>query len=283
MPVSVPVPVLRRRIKLDLRRHRENSGESQRAVAAATGIAEGLLNHYEQGRRLPSDDNATKLLRHYEVDEELDEFLATLAQARRRTPSEAAAADPEQFNLYVGLEAGASVIESWDALVLHGLVQTERYAEAMLRGHGPGRPEADVRRGLRLRLRRQNALTGPNPAKLWLIIYQDVLERPVGGPDVMGEQLDHLLALAEQPNITIQVVPRDIVPYGALHGPFIILQFPTENDPGLVYIESRTQGLVQETPTELQEYADVLNELRTLAARPSESMRIIHDIRKEFP
>jgi len=282
MPVTISTAVVRRRVRLDLRRHRENAGLNQREAAEQSGLGAGHLAHFESGRNVPSDEAARKLFTTYGVRDELDEFLALLVEARRRTPSAAAASDPEQFNLYAGLEQGASRIESYEALVLHGLVQTEQYAEALMRGHGQGLSEAEVRRRLRLRLRRQDVLTGDSPTRLWLLIKQHILAEPVGGPDVLRGQLEHLLKLSELPNVDIQMIRRDTVAYPALHTPFTIMQFDLPSDPGLVYIETRAKGLFFEETAEIQDYAQVMSHLRVLAAPQEESAAIIDAMRKEI-
>lgn len=282
MPVSTSVAVLRRRVAIALRRHRENAGLTQKETAKRTGIAAGRINHFETLRSLPPDAELVSLLELYEAAEDTDELLAILPAARKRTASEAATSDPDQFDLCIGLEAGATRIESYDALVLHGLVQTAEYAEALLRGHGQGLPEAEVRRRLRLRLRRRDLLTAESPTQLWLVVAQHVLEAPVGGPEVMRGQLAHLMDVAALPNVDVQVIPREVVPYSALHGAFIIMSFPIPGDAGLVYVETRVRGLFFEQPHELQEYAQVMNHLRVLARPPEESSRLIDRIRKEI-
>lgn len=282
MPVSTSVAVLRRRVAVALRRHRENAGLTQKEAAKRTGIAAGRINHFETMRSLPPDAELVSLLELYEAAEDTDELFAILPAARKRTASEAATTDPDQFNLYIGLEAGATRIESYDALVLMGLVQTAEYAEALLRGHGQGLPEAEVRRRLRLRLRRRDLLTAESPTQLWLVVSQQVLEAPVGGPEVMRGQLAHLLELAALPNVEVQVIPREVVPYSALHGAFMIMSFPIPGDAGLVYVETRVRCLYFEQPHELQEYAQVMNHLRVLARPPEESSRLIDRIRKEI-
>lgn len=282
MPVSTSVAVLRRRVAVALRRHRENAGLTQKEAATRTGIAAGRINHFETLRSLPPDAELVSLLELYEAAEDTDELLAILPAARKRTASEAATTDPDQFNLYIGLEAGATRIESYDALVLNGLVQTVQYAEALLRGHGQGLPEAEVRRRLRLRLRRRDLLTAESPTQLWLVVSQHVLEAPVGGPEVMRGQLAQLLELAALPNVDVQVLPHSVVPHPGLHGAFTIMSFPIPGDAGLVYVETRVRGLYFEQPHELQEYAQVMNHLRVLASPPEESSRLIDRIRKEI-
>lgn len=280
MPVSTSVAVLRRRVAVALRRHRENAGLTQKEAAKRTGIAGNRINHFETMRNLPPDEDLIRLLELYEATEDTDELLAILPTARKRTPSEAATTDPDQFNLYIGLEAGATQIESYDPLVLKGLVQTAEYAEAILRGSARGFPESEVRRRSRLRMRRQELLTAEPPTQLWLVISQHVLEAPIGGPDVMRGQLAHLLEIAKLPNVELQVIPRDAVPHPGLHGAFTIMSFPIPGDAGLVYVETRVRGLFFEQPHELQEYAQVMNHLRVLARPPTESNRLIDKIRK---
>jgi len=280
MPVSTSVAVLRRRVAVSLRRHRENAGLTQKEAAKQTGIAGNRINHFETMRNMPPDEDLVRLLELYGATEETDELLAILPTARRRTASEAATTDPDQFNLYIGLEAGATQIESYDALVLNGLVQTAEYAEAIQRGTAKGFPEPEVRRRVRLRLRRQELLTAESPTQLWLVVPQHVIEAPVGGSEVMRRQLAHLLDVAALPNVELQVLPRDVVPYAALHGPFTIMSFPIPGDAGLVYVETRVRGLFFEQPYELQEYAQVMNHLRVLARPPEESSELIDTIRK---
>lgn len=282
MPVSTSVAVLRRRVAVALRRHRENAGLTQVDAGKLTGIASGRINHFEVMRNLPPDHELVKLLELYDATEETEELLAILPAARKKVPSEAAASDPDQFNLYVGLEAGATQIESYDALVLKGLVQTAEYAEALLRGHGQGMPEAEIRRRLRLRLRRTELLKADSPPQLWLVVSEHVLQAPVGGPEVLLGQLAHLLDVAKLPNVEMQVLPRDVVPHPGLHGSFTIMSFPIPGDAGLAYVETRVRGLFFEQPKELQEYAQVMNHLRVLAKPPRESLRLIERIRKEI-
>lgn len=282
MPVSTSVAVLRRRVAVALRRHRENAGLTQKDAAKRAGIASGRLNHFEIMRTVPPDEDLVRLLELYEATDEAEELLAILPEARKRTASEAASTDPDQFNLYIGLEAGATRIEAYNPLVLHGLVQTAEYAEALLRGHGQGLTEAEVRRRLRLRLRRKELLRAESPTQLWVVVSQQVLELPIGGPEVMRGQMTHLLELAELPNVEVQVIPREVVPYAALHGPFTIMSFPIPGDAGLVYVETRVRGLFFEQSNELQEYAQVMNHLRVLARPPEDSGRLIDRIRKEI-
>jgi transcriptional regulator with XRE-family HTH domain len=269
-------------VAVALRRHRENAGLTQKDAARQAGIASGRLNHFEVMRTVPPDEDLVRLLELYEATDEAEELLAILPEARKRTASEAASTDPDQFNLYIGLEAGATQIETYDALVLNGLVQTAEYTEALLRGSGRAFPEAEIRRRLRLRMRRQQLLTAESPTQLWLVVPQQVLEVPVGGPEVMRGQLAHLLEVAKLPNVEIQVIPRTVVPYSALHSPFTNMSFPIPGDAGLVYVETRIRGLFFEEPHELQEYAQVMNHLRVQAQPPKESVRLIDRIRKEI-
>lgn len=283
MLLATSVAVLRRRVAVALRAHRENAGLTQREAANRSGIAVGRINHFETMRSLPPDPELVTLLELYEATEDKDELLAILPAARKRTATEAATTDPDQFNLYIGLEAGATQIESYDALVLMGLVQTTGYAEALLRGHGLGLSEAEIRRRLRLRLRRKELLQSESPTQLWLVISEHVLRAPVGGHEVMCEQLSHLLELAELPNVEVQVLPGSVVPHPGLHGAFMIMSFPIPGDAGLVYVETRVRGLFFEQPSEMQEYAQVMNHLRVLARPPKESSRLIERIKKEIP
>lgn len=162
-------------------------------------------------------------------------------------------------------------------------MQCEPYAEALFRGHHPGLSEDEIRRKLDLRMRRQGALERDESAlELVAVIDQAVLHRQIGGADVLDRQLDHLLTAAKRPNITVRVLPYSVGVHPALHGPFTMLQFPIERDPGVVYVEDRIGGRYRDDTEEIDEYAAVVDRLLELALPESDSASMIHEAREEL-
>jgi Domain of unknown function (DUF5753) len=216
-------------------------------------------------------------------------------------PAEAAAVDtchwweglpkgviPPLFDFYLGLEEGAVSIECYDALTVTGLLQCRAYAQVLLRGHGSALPDEEVARRVDLRLGRQAVFDRPeDPLRLCAILDESVLHRMIGGPGVMAVQWDHLLKLAERPEIQPQVLPA-VLPatngvHPALYGSFTRMTFPTPGDPGLVYLESWLGGSYHEAREEIDEYIEIMNHLRVLALTPERSTDLIRTTREDLP
>jgi hypothetical protein len=114
---------------------------------------------------------------------------------------------PGWFEAYVGLEAAASVIRTFELQFVHGLFQTEDYARAVIMLGPQAAPAWEIDNRVALRMKRQDLLTGADPPKVWSVMDETALRRPVGGPQVMRAQLHHLAEIAQLPQVTVQVVP----------------------------------------------------------------------------
>ena len=195
---------------VEMRRLREKSGFSRDQAAAAVKGSPQNIGHIEVGRILPKPLELDKLLELYGAPERAEFFQEMRTQAKRGKDwwIGLGGSVRENFNLFLGLEATSVQIDSWDALAVPGLFQTRAYAEALIR---VGRPElaADDRAGrLELRLARQReVLDRADPPRVWSVIAEPALRCLVGGSDVLRDQLQHLAALTERPNIEIQVLP----------------------------------------------------------------------------
>ncbi|SDR00560.1 helix-turn-helix domain-containing protein [Actinopolyspora saharensis] len=275
--------VLRRYIAFELKRLREARGCTQAQVASYMRCAQSRITHIESQRNLPRLEFLEKLLRYYDCTEDQVRHFGGLLE-RANTKSWWTGIDhsrePLQFDLYLGLEDGASRIESYDPLLIPGLLQTPRYTEAIVRAGQ--QTEHDLDRQVDLRVRRQSALTRPDsPTHLWAVIDEQALDRPVAEPAVMREQLDKLLDTAELANVTLQICPVAVGGHPALTGPFTILHFPMPHDPGVVYIETRIKGFWFEEQPEIDQYTQIMNHLRTIAASPEQSKKLLNDKREE--
>jgi transcriptional regulator with XRE-family HTH domain len=280
--VVAPSPtVLKRWIALELRKLRENAGISRQDAAGRLQCAVSTVTHMEIMRNLPKAAELEVLLDYYDAGDRTAAFLELLAAARKGkdwwlVSFEGVA--PKWFDLYLGMEASAAQIDSYDALTIRGLFQTPAYAEAVIRTGEPELPDAEVAQRVELRQARQDVLTRqPNPPTVWSILDESVLHRPAVNRGVLREQLVHLLKLGELPTVTIQVLAMDAGIHSGMNGTFIVLSFPPDlvGDPGVVYIESLIKGTYYEDAGEIARYRNALSRLQVQASSPEESRAIL--------
>jgi hypothetical protein len=168
---------------------------------------------------------------------------------------------PKWFELYVGLEKAASVIRTYEVQFIHGLMQTEDYARAVILIANAHAPAAEIDRRVAIRMKRQQLLTQPDAPELWAVLDEAALRRPPAGPAVMRAQLEHLLELTGLPNVTLQIVPFDAGPHAAAGGPFTILRFPEPDLPDLVYLEQLNSALYLDQQEDVIDYVTVMDQL----------------------
>ncbi|MCC5575937.1 helix-turn-helix domain-containing protein [Microtetraspora sp. AC03309] len=179
---------------------------------------------------------------------------------------------PHWFEVYVGLEEAASVIRTYELQFVPGLLQSPDYARAVILLGNAGAPEDDISRRIDLRMRRQERLTGPDAVRLWAVVDEAALRRPIGGAEVMRGQIEHLIEATRNPNVTLQVVPFDRGGHSAAGGPFTILRFEESELPDVVYLEQLTSALYLDKPEETDAYMQVMNTL-CVEARPAAGTR----------
>lgn len=279
--------VLKRWIAYELRRLRESSDYSRQDAAERIGKATSQIGHLENMRNLPSMSDVEVLLTWYGHGDRVEFFRDLLKQAKKGRDWWVGFSDvtPEWFSLYLGLESSAVQIESYDATVVPGILQTPDYAEAIIRGGAPTMSEEAIARQIELRLARQELLErAEEPPQVWRILDESVLRRTVGGPTTMRRQLEHLVKLYDRPNIDIQVLPHSAGAHTGMEGTFTILSFPGEliADPGVVYVQTRIKGIYYEDTQEILEYRDALNRLRVQALSPEQSRDLISEIAEEL-
>ncbi|MGX7824132.1 helix-turn-helix domain-containing protein [Actinokineospora sp. 24-640] len=286
MPLSTTPTVLRRYIAFELRRLRTAAGKSQLDAAKRLDTAKSRITHLETSRNLPRLTDVELLLPFYGAPELVDSFRDLIVQTRNAPaafePDESVRLPPG-FDLYLGLEQGASRIVSWSALLPMGLIQCREYATAAICADRAGLSDDDVERIVDLRMHRQSVLDLDDGPELVTVLDESTLRRQVGGPSVLARQLDHLLAIGEQPNIDIRVLPYSAGGHPALHGPFILLEFPIPRDPGVVYLEDRIGGRYRDDVEDIDEYIAVADQLQGLALSAADSARLINQIRRELP
>lgn len=241
------------------------------------------LAHYEQARYRPRPADVKQLLDLYQVtDPARREELLTLAKdaQQRGWWQEFGDSVNKAFEVYIGLETEAANVRTFDTDLIHGLLQTEDYATAVMRaGYPPLRPE-EIAARIGIRMARQDRLTGPKPVQLWAVIAEEALHRRTGGPQVMRMQLEHLLAVAAEPHITIQVLPFDAGAHAGMGNPFVILDFP--DDPDVVYLENLTSHLYLEKPDDVARHEALFDHVRAAALGLEPSLALLDRLTKEL-
>jgi transcriptional regulator with XRE-family HTH domain len=243
MPNYAPGPdpaVCKRRLRNELRKARETAQMAQRDVAPAMEWSLSKIIRIETGAVNISTIDLRALLGLYKVPTDRIEELVDLARAARDEPRWNMYKDvaSRAFITFLGYESSAGVIRNFEPLLMPGLLQTEEYARAVieiLEADNPQRIDALVD----LRIERQEILTRqPVTTSFHFILDEAVIHRAVGGPDIMEQQLCHLLEVASYPNVTIRVVPFSAGMYQRLLMPYVLFEFPDAADENVLYVEN---------------------------------------------
>jgi hypothetical protein len=188
---------------------------------------------------------------------------------------------PKWFEDFVGLEEAASRIQTYELMFVPGLLQTEEYARAVA-GHGEPKPAPEeIQRRVDLRRQRQKILLGPHAPKLWAIVDEAVLHRPLGGERILRDQLGHLLEITTQPNISLQVVPFH-KSGSAAESAFTLLRFAEPELPNVAYVEHVGGALYAEKFDEIETYSRVMDRLAVSAETPDGSRQLLAKLRADI-
>jgi len=258
---------MRRRLRVELKRLRNDANLTQRAVADKLDWSPSKVIRIESGEVSVSvvDLRALAALYKMESGPELDQ-LANLARGSRRQPfSEYRDLLPKDTIKFFGYEHSASLIRSVQPLIMPGLFQIEEYSRALFRATGSEPKE--VERIIASRRERQELFDRDDPPEIFSILDEAVLHRQIGGRAVMRRQLEHLLALSERPRISIQVMPFARGAYSGLHGSYIYLEFPDASDPDVVFLDG-ARGPVSwiDDPSTTADYQEAFVAMEDLAA-----------------
>ncbi|MDH6126174.1 helix-turn-helix transcriptional regulator [Kitasatospora sp. GP82] len=252
----------------ELRRLREKSNITQRELARRAHMAPSLLNKIEAAKRLPSK----------ELSEVADEVFGTDRHFQRLWPLVIKFAYPTWFRPFVELEEAATAIRSFEAQAVPGLLQTEQYARAVFTA---GRLDRErVEESVAARLERQRILARESPPELWMVLDENVLRRPVGGPATMREQLERLLTAADNPRTVIQIIPYEAGGHAGVSGPFAALTL--DEGPDVVYADGFIQGQILADPSDVKAAARAYDLLSAAALSPSRSIDLIAHTMKEL-
>jgi transcriptional regulator with XRE-family HTH domain len=255
---------LRIALGVQLRRLRENSNITTAQAAEAIRATHSKISRLERGRSGARQRDVDDLLTLYGVTDETERERVLALTRQANAPGwwqQYSDVLPKWFELYVGLEKAASVIRTYEVQFIHGLMQTEDYARAVILIANAHAPAAEIERRVAIRMKRQQLLTQPDAPELWAVLDEAALRRPPAGPAVMRAQLEHLLELTSLPNVTLQIVPFDAGPHAAAGGPFTILRFPEPDLPDLVYLEQLNSALYLDQRDDVIDYVTVMDQL----------------------
>ncbi|MEQ4301442.1 helix-turn-helix transcriptional regulator [Plantactinospora sp. B6F1] len=271
----------RRKLRSAIRRAREAAGFTQEQVAAAMDWSLSKLIRIEAGYVSISTNDVKALLNYYQVrdPEQVAELVQLARVSRQRTWwSQYRDALPPAYYSYIGLEAESSELYFYQSVGMPGLLQTEAYAQAVLRTAIPKLDDPEeARASVALRLRRQQEmLARAEPPNIVVVFDEAALHRQTGGPAVIREQLLHLVDLADSGRITVQVLPFTSTVYTPL-GQFVILRFAGE-DADVVYLESTGLEDVLDEPEAVTAHLRTFMGLREAALTPADSLRRISEI-----
>jgi transcriptional regulator with XRE-family HTH domain len=260
---------------LELRQRADLKSEE---AAAELKIARPTVTRYETGEVLPAWGSVRMLLMFYGATaEDVARASRFYDDAKDEPPSvRLTAGASKAFRKLVNAEREALRERALAPYVVPGLLQTKRYAEALVEAgsplHNPDlRPDSVVA----TRMDRKKPLDGPDPMELHALIDEAAIRREVGGRRVLREQLEHLLVMAERPNITLQVIPDAVGAYGTMNGSFIIVDYPEQDTVPGVYLAYPAGGAWVDNPKDVKRFTATFDQVARLALTPADTTTLI--------
>ncbi|MFD6879719.1 MULTISPECIES: Scr1 family TA system antitoxin-like transcriptional regulator [unclassified Streptomyces] len=286
MTKALTGPVSRMRIARGLQALRKRASLTQVDVAKAAGVSVGTVNRYESWQdagtlRIPTMRSiATACEATADEHAELEDLVRAQPGWWLDHPTRPSILDP-----LIAMEAYADTESVWASTLVPGLLQTPAYAEAIHRAADPTATAADVGAHIATKSERQRRVR-ESPLHLHVVLDEVALRRAVGGPVVMVEQINHLLALSEQPTMDLRILPAatGATPAGP-GGHFVVVG---RDDPrplaaiALVYLELHRGGLYLDGASDLTHYRTVFQELKDQAFTPAETRQALITARQEY-
>jgi DNA-binding XRE family transcriptional regulator len=279
-------PTVRRMlVGAQLRQFRTDLGLSRAEAAEAIRASEWKIHRLENGQVGFKERDLIDLLTFYGVTDpdRVEELLAMAADAN--SPGwwqRYGDVLPQWFRTYVDLEAAATLIRTYEGQFVPGLLQTDDYMRALVHGAHLEETNEEVGRRVRLRMARQTLLTREQPPRLWAVVDEAALRRPVGGPEVMRAQLERLLEASKLPNVTLQVLGFGVGAHPAMGSSFSILRFPDQELPDVVYLEHLTNAVYLDKRHEVERYLDVMELLCVQSEPPAKTPAFIDKVLSEL-
>lgn len=264
-----------------LRRLREAQGITREKAGYSIRASESKISRMELGRVSFKTRDVQDLLTLYGVtDEQECESLLSLAKEANVTGWWHSYSDvlPGWFPTYVGLEGAAHLIRSYEVQFVHGLLQTEAYAHAVVARGMKGGSDAEIEKRVALRMERQKYLVSDSEPEFHCILDEAALRRPYGDREVMRGQLQHLIGISERPNVRLQVMPFGFGGHSGEGGAFTVLSFPESDLSDVVYLEQLTSALYLDKREDVAQYEAALQQLQQDSPSTAESRDLLRGL-----
>ena len=275
--------VLRMVVGAQLRRLREAKGMSATDAGYAIRATHSKISRMELGRVSFRPRDIADLLTMYGVHDEQERSAVLALASEANAPGwwhGSADLLPSWFEPYLGLEEAACVIRNYEVQFVPGQLQTADYARAVIRLGYPEAAAEEIERRTALRISRQQLLGRPEGPHFWAVLDEAALRRPLGGSEVMRDQVDHLIEAAARPNVTVQVIPFRAGGHPAAGGSFSLLRFPEPDLPDVVYLEQLTSALYLDRRADVDSYHAVMERLCLQAAPATDTVMLLKEIRE---
>jgi transcriptional regulator with XRE-family HTH domain len=283
-PSVAYVPTIkRRRLGAALRRVREATGHSTESAASALGWSQSKVSRVETATTAVTPDDVRTLLELYGAESDEVTTLVNLAMEDRQPAWWRQYSDvlPESFTGYLSLESEASRMLTYESEVVPGLLQTDAYARAILGQHPLTVMPYEIEQAARLRVARQSRLRGNDPLELDVVINEAVVRRVVGGAEVMRAQLAQIIEVAELPNVTLRILPFGAGAHPAANGSFVLLDFPDDDDPRIICLDTLVTTLYREGLREVGAYQLAYERVCALAMGPDDTVALLRSMIEE--
>ena len=275
-------PTIRQReLGLRLRKLRTGLGLTVEDVAEKLMCSTAKISRMETGARRPVLRDVRDLCALYSVDESA---AAELMKLTRDAREQGWWTQYEDLNLspYIGLEQNASSITAYSMYYLHGLVQTEDYARAIIKAIAPKIDLAILQQRVEARLRRQELLEQPSPPNFRLLLDEAALRRPVGGPALMAAQIAKLLDLSAAGKARVQLIPFEAGAYSVADVSFTLMEFSEPVLPPVVYVEGLAGGQYHERQVDVARYRESIENVRDSALSPRDSEQRLLEMQETY-
>jgi len=276
-----------RRILLgsQLRRLREAREITRDQAGYAIRASESKISRMELGRVPFKERDVADLLTLYQVTDEAERApLLALANAANVPGWWHRYGDvlADWFQPYLGLEEAASMVRTYEVQFVPGLLQTPDYARAVITAGNRGADDAEAERRVAMRMARQEVLSRAAPPRLWAVIDEAALRRPIGGASVMRGQLQALIEKTGLGQVIVQVMPFRFGGHAAESGAYTVLRFPEPDLPDVVYLEHLTSAIYLDKRSDVDQYLQTMERLCTQAEPPDRTPAILAAIRADL-
>lgn len=279
--------ISQRQLANRLRRLRAGTNLTQQELARQLGWSDAKLSRIENALGPISNRDLAALLEKLDVSPETRSELLGMNRSRKKGWYDALDKYlPSDLIDYIEVESQAARMHCYQQSVVHGLLQTEAYARHVIESAMMGRVSpTEIRQRLEARMRRQQILVREkDPLQLWIVLNEAALLCPVGGREVMREQIRRLIEIADLPNVSLQVLPLEKGVHPAIGaGSFDILYFPGQNEPAAVYEETMAANRYEEDEDRIFSYTLIFDHIRATALGTVESRAYLVKAAEESP